>query len=231
MPQKCVELGCKKQAIYNYPGKPKPIFCKDHTDFENGMVNVRDKKCRNFSLCGNIAVLNGLCTSCSRAEGWDEIRYPCTKCGKKSAVGGLNGLCASCFNTLHKIVPFLSQKRLYKFLKNKFPEISLKSEVRILNFRPDNLMELSELYIVIENDENAHKHTTAYPKEDETNRQNQIYEFLSAKNRTVFIRFNCGNKKTTEEEIERRQNALEDLISDCLFDENISGIHYLFYDE
>ena len=229
MPHYCVEPGCNKAPSFNYPGTTSRIYCAEH--HLNGMVNVAAKKCKTPD-CDKFAQVDGFCRKCVRRQGWDGVFNPCKKCGKNDA--RINGLCRSCYNKLQGIYNGSpSEKRLYNFLQNKFPELDFGTEVGILSYKVDFLCELNGSFIMIANDENAHRNkwNSLYTKEDERLRQNKIYDYLSAKKRTVIIRFNCGKKNITEEEIDRRQNALENLISYCLFDENISGIFYLFYDE
>ena len=199
MPRYCIEPRCFKRAFYNHPGDP-PMFCKSHTDFEGGMVDVANKRCG---------------------------------CGKFPHHGDY---CLSCYNEKNGIVKRVKEKTFKNYLKNRFPELCLKTEYYILTYKIDFLIELEELFIALEHDEKQHKDNRRdYPPERETKRENQIFEKLSEQKRTVLIRFNPSNYrirgKLMKTPLEQRLEKLEDLISECIFDENKSGIFKLFYDE
>ena len=231
MPQYCVELGCEKNASYNYPGETKPITCKTHHLY--GMVKKEHPKCLTPD-CEKYAAVNGLCVSHARKNGWDEIMNECkNKCGKRG-ISGLNGLCHSCYNEKNSIVKRVSENTFKNFLKDKFPEYCLKTEFSLLTYRIDFLIELEKLFIDIEYDQNQHK-WKKYPPKKEAKREKEILEELSGRKRTVIIRFNPDNYrikgKLMKTPLEERFEKLGDFIEECITDETKSGIFRLFYDE
>ena len=252
----CIEPGCLKTAVFNHPGD-LPMFCKLHTDFEGGMVNVKNKRCKK---CIKIARVDGLCVSCARKDGWEEkVNQKMCPCGKQVQVDGLciscarkNGwkgkmkkkmcpcgkrahadeLCMSCYNELQGIVRNPSEIAFKNFLKNKFPQYELKTEFYILGYQIDFLMEMVEMIIAIEYDQDQHK---TYNPEKERKRETEIFQKLSSKKRTVLIRFNPSKykvgKKIYNPSMEQRLEKLEEMILECIQYKNKSGIFKLFYDE
>ena len=225
MPEYCIELGCEKTTSHAYPGG-KRLTCKEHHLY--GMVNVKNKKCS----CGKFALVNGLCTSCARKDGWEGDNHKKCSCGKFALHGDY---CRSCFNEKHKIVGNREENMIKNYLKKRFPELCLKTEFRICNYKTDFLFELEELFIAIEHDRNQHKDRRSYPPEREAKRQKEILEELSKKKRTVLVRFNPSNYrvggKLMKTPLEERFKKLGELIQECISDETKSGIFYLFYDE
>ena len=182
--------------------------------------------------CGKRAVVNELCVSCARKDGWKgKLKEKMCLCGKCAVV---NELCISCYNEKHGIIRNPAVNAFKNFLKSKFPEYKLKTEFYILNYQLDFLIEMEELFIGIEYDQDQHKNTNYIP-EEERKRETKIFQKLSSKKRTCVIRFNPSKYKVREKKynppMEERLKKLEDLISECIFDESKSGIFRLFYDE
>ena len=191
------------------------------------------RECKN--KCGKEPVKNGLCTWCTRKEGWVGPMKECkNKCGKE-AQGGTDGCCTSCYNETQGIIKNPVVNTFKKFLKDKFPELKLKTEFYLLNYRIDFLIEMEELFIGIEYDQDQHKHKWKYPLEKEKQREKEILEELSQKKRTVLIRYNPSNyrigRKLQKTPLEQRLEKLEELISESISDQSKSGIFWLFYDE
>ena len=228
MPKYCVELGCNKYPSYNYPGVKGRVACTDH--YLYGMVNVKNLKCS----CGKYTQndLNGLCTLCARKNGKvSPVRGCKNNCGKEKKNGDY---CISCYNEKNGIVKKVGEITLKNFLKDKFPELRLKTEFKILTYRVDFILELEKLIIVIEHDQKQHR-GMIYPPERETERENEIFEELSKHKRCVIIRFNPDNYRLggdlMKTPLEQRFEKIEDLISECIFDDTKSGIFRLFYNK
>ena len=231
MPHYCIELGCLCTARYNHPGE-KPFFCKKHADFEGGMVNTRDKMCKNG--CGKRAVINELCVKCARKNGWDKLaKKECKNgCGKQSRTG-FDDFCRACFNETNGIPNYIIGERNIKlYLCKNFPNLLFKTSWSVIKYFVDFYIELSEVIIVLENDPNQHKNSRY---KNETKRENEIFAELSKKKRTVLIRFNPDDFKVNgikvEVPLEDKMEMLGEFIEHCIADETKSGIFRLFYDE
>ena len=170
-----------------------------------------------------------------RLYGMIDVKHlKCQETGcEKGAVD--NGYCRSCHNEKNGIVKRVGENTFKNYLKNRFPELTPKTEFYILCYRIDFLIETKKLFVAIEHDKDQHKDSWSYPKEKEAKRENEIFEELSKKKRTVIIRFNPNNYriggKLMKTPLEKRFEKLEDLISECIFDETKSGIYKLFYNE
>ena len=262
MPQysKCWEPGCNKTSYYNYEGRIKALFCGTHADLENGMINVKSKRCecgkqahvdgfcvscarkdgwdgtiKNYmnrckSGCGKFVQINSFCVSCAREDGWDGVKNECRNKCGKQAAVGR--LCTSCHNEQHGIVQNIGEDMLQKYLKEQF---CLKTQYYIAPYQIDFLIELEELLIVIEHDENQHKDKSKYPIEREAQREEEILKKLMEKKRTVFIRFSPSNFTVdcikVEVPLEDKFNMLGEFIEECISDQTKTGIFRLFYDE
>ena len=139
--------------------------------------------------------------------------------------------CISCYNEQNGIVRNKGENMLKNYLKERFPQLCLKTEFKICNYKIDFLLELVELFIVIEHDEKQHKDKWKYPVEREAQREKKIFEKLSEKKRTVLIRFNPSSSKLQKTPLEQRLEKLGEFIEECISDETKSGIFKLFYDE
>ena len=153
------------------------------------------------------------------------------KCGKFTVD---NGLCISCNNLNQGIVRNDGENILKNYLKERFPELCLKTEFYLLIYKTDFLLELEELFIVIEHDQDQHK-GKRYPPKREVKREQEIFEKLSKKKRTVLIRFNPSNFTVNDTKVEvpleDKFDMLGEFIEKCISDQTKSGIFRLFYDE
>ena len=230
MPQYCIELECGKQPSYGYPGGPN-LTCKEHHLY--GMENVKCPRCKTIG-CEKFTHVNGYCIDCARKNGVEGvIGTECkNKCGKQAQV---DGFCKSCYNNEREIVRNSGENNFKNYLKESFPDCCLRTEFYILKYKIDFLIELEKLLVSIEHDENQHKDKSKYPIEREAQRGKEIFEKLSKKKRTVFIRFNPDNFKVNgikvEVPLEDKMEMMCDFIEECISDETKSGIFRLFYDE
>jgi hypothetical protein len=171
--KKCLVNDCNITPRYNFRGEKQGIYCYIHKNVE--MINVRDPKC-----------LNEWCD---------------TYVSKK-----YKGYCLFCFVNMfpdESIVRNYKTKEYFvvEYIKNKFPFFDWVSDKKIIDGcskrRPDLLLDLGYMIIIIEVDENQH---IDYDCSCENKRIMELSQDLGHRP-TIFIRFNPDEYKNGHEKI------------------------------
>ena len=160
---KCKYIGCEIRPCYNFPDQKYGICCSSHK--EKGMVDLRGNFCKreNCSTRASDLKYRGYCSQCFVDTFPDE---PITKNLKFKE---------------KKLVDYIDQEfKIHDPIYNKI--IKGGSSKR----RPDAFIDLLTHALIIENDENQHKH---YDPLDEYKRDMELYRDYNKKP-IVLFRFN-----------------------------------------
>ena len=226
----CIYEGCKVQPHYNKEGKTQALYCATHK--LEGMVDVKNKTCKSDWCLTQVK------------EKYD-------------------GYCLFCYMNLFPDKPITRNYKtkefaVVEFVKTKFPDFDWRTDKRVLDGcskrRPDMILDLGYQIIMLENDENQHKHIN-YGCSCENKRIAELSQDVGHRP-IIFIRFNpdnytengtnitscwgvdkngiCVVKKSKKEEWTHRLNALENQIKYWTNPSNITNktieIIQLFYD-
>lgn len=206
---RCKEIGCKRQPFYNAEGETTGLYCSTHK--HKGHINVRTKRCKevgckiipNYNIEGET---KGLYCNLHKKEGMIDIKNPrCLTlyCETRASNKKYKGYCLRCYIHLFPDEPNTlnyktKERAVVDFVLAAFPKThySWIEDKRIENGcskkRPDLLLDLGYMIIIIEIDENQHK-------EYDCSCENKRLMLLSqdvGHRPIVFIRFNPDDYKT-----------------------------------
>ena len=212
--QKCINEDCKKRARYNLEGETGSRYCLKHKTVE--MVDNYKDKCIEYD-CGENADFNikyikkgiycslhkkdNMCSNkviiCKKEEciiaayfgtREDQKIYCSSHINKKihfnyqrQAEEYYDDIENNCLNKEKRVLDFLKDNNI-KFINNK------KIKKSPDDFRPDFLINCKTHYIIVEIDEDQHKHNKTYSKSNELRRNVSIRTNLDKP--VMFIRFN-----------------------------------------
>jgi hypothetical protein len=264
--KKCLHEGCTKLPIYNEEGQKKGLYCFEHK--KEGMVDVVNKKCLHEG-CTKQPKYNeegqktGLYCSTHKKEGMvDVVNKTCKSDWCSTYVQEkYDGYCLFCYMHLFPDKPVsrnykTKERSVVNHVKISFPDVDWIADKIVhggcSKRRPDLILDLGYLVLIIEIDENQH---IDYDSSCETKRIMELSQDVGHRS-TVFIRFNpddykicdkritscwtndakgiCRVKKSKEKEWNERLKALSDRISYWTNPENKTEktieIEKLFYD-
>jgi hypothetical protein len=261
----CIEYGCNIHANYGYKDENNLLYCSIHK--KDNMIENKHKKCI-FEGCNlrrkyNLDGLSPL--YCSKHKTSEMINRDSKLCKTTLCYTRISdkfdGYCLYCYiNTYpnNKISKNYKTKErcVVDFIKNNFNNFIWKTDQKVENGcskrRPDLLLDLGHLVIIVEIDENQH---IDYDCSCETKRVLEIYEDIGQRP-TIFIRFNPDNyydkedfitscwtnnnkglavvKKSKIKEWNNRLNILKNIIDECInksydYTKSLDFI-YLFFD-
>jgi hypothetical protein len=245
---------CKKsQPIFNYIDEKIPLFCSECK--KNNMVDIKNKKCYcnksipTFNYIGNNAQY---CNNCKKDYMIDVNHKNCKGQNNTCTIRGnkkYKGYCTFCFQNEFPNDPLSFQIRC------KTKEIAVREYINknfegfthdkcmftghcdcTIRRRIDHRKLIANTLLVIETDENQHKH---YDKMDEETRYNDLFMAFSGK--WIYIRFNpdkyvnknnVNNNPTISTRLTRLHEEIDKQINRILNDENTELIEriYLYFD-
>ena len=243
--KRCIHSNCSKQPVYGKIGSKNAEYCKEHALV--GYEDVKHKRCIH-SNCNTRPSFNlpGFAPEyCSRHKKTRMVIHPLKKEKEKDIA------CKFCEHSIHYNEEFCSSCKKYIELgvtvKRKNKELNIKYLLENNNIefkndmivadgcskkRPDFLIPTIHGHIVLEVDENQHKHGTDYSCE--CTRMKQIYQDVGEQNMT-FIRYNPDNYRTISKKdlippLKREEFLIKYIRS---LEENgfsALSVTYLFYD-
>jgi hypothetical protein len=210
----CIEPGCTKQPFYNTKGETKALYCSKHKN--KGDINVRTKRCKesgcqtfpNYNIEGET---KGLYCNLHKKDGMIDIKNrKCLTlyCGTRASNKIYKGYCLRCFVNLFPDEPNTrnyktKERAVVEYVLSVFPKehYSWIDDKRIENGcskkRPDLLLDLGYMVIIVEIDENQHR-------EYDCSCENKRLMLLSqdvGHRPIIFIRFNPDEYITTSENV------------------------------
>jgi hypothetical protein len=226
--ESCLFIGCDTRPSFGFPGQ-KAEYCKIHklehmvsrnpsclfTDCNTqpyfGFPGQKPIYCNSHKLNKMIDVIHPKCTSCGLFRVKKINKYLCYYCNPdKTKTRKLK----------ETIVKELLEKQGYEFIHDK-----QVSNEYCNKYRPDFVFNCGEYFVVLECDEEAHKH---YDKDCEIVRMNNIS--MDLKKPTLFIRYNpdlTGVRK------QKKHQVLIETLEKHLYKDTIQQLEpiYLFYPE
>ena len=216
---KCIN--CDKYAYYNYKNEKSPIYCKEHK--LNNMIDIKSNRCKK---CNIIATYNyqdknnGIYCKEHKLDNMIDIKHK--KCKNTDCNIRANkkykDYCFNCFIIIfpeHNIIRnyLIKENLVIQFIKNNFIEnfvFNKQIQKCNLKYRPDCFLKLNNYIIIIEIDENQHKHNNY----NDIYRNNNIYNQLNIP--LIVIRFNPdsyinnqGKKKLSSFLVDKNTNKLK----------------------
>jgi len=232
---KCIIPDCNKSPTYNSDGLPAR-YCTTHK--EDGMIDCKHSKCKymeNMIQCKNIAYYsyknNPTRIYCNLHKKDNMVNLSCTKCKNCNlfyVTKQTNYLCSYC-NPVKSKREKTKENEIKKLLKTHNIEFINDKQIKnecCYKYRPDFLIDCNTYFVIVEVDENAHKH---YEKECELIRMNNIQMSIGLP--CKFIRYNPDNKKFTKTE---KETTLIDKVKEYL-NKNLDELQtespeYLYYE-
>jgi len=194
--KRCKENNCNNYPTYNYKDKKSGLYCKLHK--KDNMIVIK-RRCIECDLSASYNILGKKALYCNKHKKdnmIDVINFK-NKCKNNCDIRGnkkYEGYCFRCF-----IDKFPDEKisKNYKIKENNmlnFLKENFKNEIcifdKVIGYskrRPDCYIDKLTHILIIECDENQHKDKKY---NDETQRQNELYEDFGNNKPIVFIRFN-----------------------------------------
>jgi hypothetical protein len=196
----CIHEGCRVQPHYNKEGETKALYCSEHK--LEGMVDVKNKTCihegcKVRSFYNKEGETKALYCSEHKLEGMvNVVSKTCISEWCSTYVQGkYDGYCLFCYMNLFPDKPVsrnykTKEYAVVEYVKTKFPYPSWIVDKIISGGcskrRPDLILDLGYLIIIIEIDENQHMD---YDCSCENKRIMEISQDLGHRS-IVFIRFN-----------------------------------------
>ncbi len=196
----CIEVNCKVIPLFNEKGKKEGIYCNTHK--KEKMIDVKDKTCIEKD-CKIIPSFNvegekeaNYC-SVHKKDGMIDVKNKtCLTylCGKQ-VTNKYKGYCMTCFIHVFPDEPVFrnyktKEKTVSLFVMETFWYYDWVIDKALSSGcskrRPDLLLNLGFITLIIEVDEEQH---TGYTVECENNRMTEIYDAIEGMP-TVFFRFN-----------------------------------------
>ena len=233
---------CGTSATYGFP-QNSPTCCVSCK--KAGMISKPNSKCRIRS-CGEKARYGTKtpihCELHKRGNDIDLVERNCVKCGKLDVVNQA-GICVNfCLISdegmkIYQKNQKTKQDRVLKVLTTKIGKPSLVDKIVDRDCgkeRPDIVYDEKTFNIIVETDENQHKH--GYCPEGERNRMRNIYMACEGKP-VVFIRYNPDNYyvngKLQKTSLKKREETLIRWINHFQKMDSLKcalSVLYLFYD-
>jgi hypothetical protein len=224
---RCEFSGCNVLARFNDSGETKGRFCSEHK--QKNMENVRNTRCA-FDGCKTIPSCNyegekPLYCGQHKLDGMICVcwRRMCDGCGLFQVEKHNNYLCSYCNPSSRRKTKELDIKKLLEDNNVQFIHDKVVQNMCCLRYRPDFVIDCNTFFIVIEVDEDAHRH---YEQECEVIRMNNIAHSLGLP--TKFIRYNPDKRDIMKSE---KQKKLLDTVKTLMEQELCEDPTpiYLFY--
>jgi hypothetical protein len=230
----CIHEGCDTRSNFGVPGY-SVSRCKQH--IEAGMIVKPKSKCCHAKCKDNALYGISIPIACeTHKEDFhlNLVEKECVNC-KFLYILNKKGFCNICDPDEFNRTRLAKQNQIKNFLDiNNIEYVSCDRMVEMgecFTYRPDFLFDCGTHFVVLEVDENQHKHID---KNCETIRMINIFQSLGIK--TKFVRYNPDeykfNKSKRNPSFSTRGLKLKEALKYAFEDELISelSIKYLFYD-